>query len=74
MLEFGRSAKDLQPRPSGVPFIEMLESFSIQRRSSHRPSGVPFIEMLESNMDEGYQPCGPSGVPFIEMLESLILF
>ena len=65
----GINHDDLPERPSGVPFIEMLELPLRQSRSPRRPSGVPFIEMLEFLAVEVVLEHSPSGVPFIEMLE-----
>ena len=43
----GTNHDDLPERPSGVPFIEMLESPAPVEHEISGPSGVPFIEMLE---------------------------
>ena len=34
-------------RPSGVPFLEVLEYFGAPFLGLGRPSGVPFLEVLE---------------------------
>ena len=47
MLESSRRRDCLSARPSGVPFIEMLEFIGRAGVYRNSPSGVPFIEMLE---------------------------
>ena len=47
MLEYAGTRFSTKLSPSGVPFIEMLESKSYTKRFGFGPSGVPFIEMLE---------------------------
>ena len=71
MVEYCRYRYRSGNSPSGVPFLEMLESILDPFLYRQSPSGVPFLEMLESLADALPVGGSPSGVPFLEMLECL---